>query len=91
MFYVKYYKIHVSEKYKYRCEKIKKLTFLSSPSPVTIPIFFKKIFFIYLFLERGEGREEERERNISVRDVDWLPLSRPPTWDLACNLGMCPD
>ena len=25
--------------------------------------FFKE--FIYVFLERGEGREEERERNIS--------------------------
>ena len=28
---------------------------------------FKKIF--YLFLERGEGREEEREKNINVQDV----------------------
>ena len=27
-------------------------------------IFFKD--FIYLLLERGEGREKERERNISV-------------------------
>ena len=26
--------------------------------------------FIYLFLERGDGREKERERNINV----WLPL-----------------
>ena len=33
---------------------------------------FKK-YFIYLFLERGEGREKERERNINV----WLPLERP--------------
>ena len=30
--------------------------------------FFK--YFIYLFLKRGEGREKERERNISV----WLPF-----------------
>ena len=29
--------------------------------------------FIYLFLEREEGREEERERNIDV----WLPLACP--------------
>ena len=35
-------------------------------------LFFKKDF-IYLFLERGERREEERERNISV----WLPLIHP--------------
>ena len=34
--------------------------------------------FMYLFLERGEGREEERERNINV----WLPLVHPllGTW-----------
>ena len=30
--------------------------------------------FIYLFLERAEGREKERERNIDV----WLPLTWPP-------------
>ena len=48
-------------------------------------LFFKT--FIYLFLERGEGREKEGERNINVR----LPLMRPPTGDLACNPGMCPD
>ena len=35
-------------------------------------IFFKD--FIYLFLDRREGREKERERNISV----WLPLVQPP-------------
>ena len=28
---------------------------------------------MYLFLERGEGKEKERERNINV----WLPLTRP--------------
>ena len=39
--------------------------------------FFKKDF-IYLVLDRGDGREKERERNISV----WLPLSCPllGTW-----------
>ena len=33
--------------------------------------------FLYLFLERGKGREKERERNIS-----WLPLICPQlgTW-----------
>ena len=34
--------------------------------------------FIYLFLEREEGREKERERNIG-----WLPLARAPAGDLA--------
>ena len=33
-------------------------------------LIFKKI---YLFLERGEGREKERERNSNV----WLPLTSP--------------
>ena len=49
-----------------------------------VSFFFKD--FIYLFLERGEGREKERERNIIV----WLPLKHPPlgTWPAtqACAL-----
>ena len=46
---------------------------------------FKNILF-YLFLERGEEREKEKERNINV----WLPLAHPPrgTWPAtqACAL-----
>ena len=46
---------------------------------------FKKDF-IYLLLERGEGKEKERERNINV----WLPLACPQlgTWpaNQACPL-----
>ena len=30
-----------------------------------------QIYFIYLFLERGQGKEKERKRNINV----WLPLA----------------
>ena len=46
--------------------------------------FFKD--FIYLFLERGEGREKEGEKH------QWVVASHmPPTGDLACNPGMCPD
>ena len=46
-------------------------------------------FFLrfYLFPERGERRETERERNINV----WLPLTCPTPGNLACNPGMCPD
>ena len=54
-------------------------------------IFFKE--FIYLFIFRHRGREEQRERNINV----WLPLQHPllGTWPVtqACapvwesNLG----
>ena len=44
------------------------------------------VYFIYLLLERGQGREEERERNINV----WLPLTHPllGTWSTtqACAL-----
>ena len=39
---------------------------------------FKKDF-THPFLERGDGREKEREININV----WLPLTCPPTRDLA--------
>ena len=50
------------------------------------PYFFLKKDLIYLLLERGEGREKERERNINV----WLPLARPllGTWPAtqACAL-----
>ena len=42
--------------------------------------------FIYLFLDKGEGREKKRERNIKV----WLPLMCPllGTWPItqACTL-----
>ena len=44
--------------------------------------------FIYLFLERGEGREE----NIDVWETHQLVASyTPPTGDLARNPGLCPD
>ena len=48
---------------------------------------FKKILFIYLFLERGEGKEKDREGNINV----WLLLTHPHARDFVCNLGFCPD
>ena len=45
---------------------------------LAIQRYFLKDFIYYLFLERGEGREKERERNINV----WLPLACPllGTW-----------
>ena len=47
-------------------------------------VFFSMIcfkYFIYLFLDRGEGWKKERESNITV----WLPLTRPllGTWSIA--------
>ena len=54
--------------------------------------FFSKILFIYLFLERWEGREKEKERNVDVQETQ-RPFASltPPTGGLACNPGMCPD
>ena len=47
---------------------------------------------IYLFLEREEGREQERQRNIDVQEIYQSVAScTPPTGDLARNPGMCPD
>ena len=34
--------------------------------------------FIYLFLERGEGRETERKRNIVVWEIDYLSHTPNP-------------
>ena len=48
-------------------------------------LFLRKRFYLLIFGQRE--REGERERNINV----WLPLARPPTGDLVCNPGTCPD
>ena len=47
--------------------------------------FFKKDF-IYLFLERGREGVREGEKHQCV-----VASHTPPTGDLACNPGMCPD
>ena len=72
--------------------KIKKIVYFRMPFPLgkqriktlTFYLFFKD--FIYLFLDRGKGREKERERGINV----WLPLTYPlsGTWPVtqACAL-----
>ena len=59
-------------------------------TPAKAVLFFKK-HFIYLFLERGEGRENERERNIDVWEKLMFASCMPPTGDLACNPSMCPE
>ena len=51
-----------------------------------VTIYFLRLL-IYLFLDRGEGREKEKKRNITV----WLPLAYPAPGNLACNSGVCPD
>ena len=55
-----------------------------------ISIFLKN--FIYLLLERGEGRKKEKGRNINVWEMHGsVAPHTPPAGDLACNPGMCPD
>ena len=47
-------------------------------------LFYLVYFLFCLFLDRGERREKERERNINV----WLPLAHPllGTWPTTCAL-----
>ena len=52
--------------YSFHFVRLTLITILHSQS---LFFFFKD--FIYLFVERGEGRKKERERNINV----WLPLT----------------
>ena len=54
---------------------------------IYMPCIFSETFFknfIYVFLDRGEGREKEGERHINV----WFPLTPPPHWTAtqACAL-----
>ena len=46
------------------------------------PFLFIKRFYLFLFLEGGEGRQKERERNINMWNIDLLPLTCPQlrTW-----------
>ena len=79
----------------YFCWRITDLkSFEDKISSKTIFCVFDTSFIsIYLFIfERGKWKEKERERNIDVRGKHWSVASGlPPTGDLACNLGMCPD
>ena len=50
--------------------------------------FFFKIEFIYLFLERGEGRKRRRETLMWGKNMDWLLLVRAPTGDWAHKPGL---
>ena len=49
-------------------------------------ILKKNLGFIYLFLERGEGRGREGEKHQCV-----VASCAPPTGHLACNPDICPD
>ena len=47
--------------------------------------------FIYLFLERGNRREKERERNTDVRNIDRLFFIHAPGGERTRHPGMCPN
>ena len=64
-------------------------------------LFLKKIDFIYLFLERGEGgRKRARETSVWERNINWLPPAHPQlgtwpatqacalTWNWTSDLGL---
>ena len=54
-------------------------------------VFKKNILFIH-FLERGEGRNKERERNITVQEKHQSVASHTPvTRGLGCSPGRGPD
>ena len=49
-------------------------------------------FYLFIFRERG-GREKERRRKTSMceRYIDLVASCMPPSGDLVCKLGMCPE
>ena len=49
---------------------------------------FFEVFYLFIFLERGEGREKGREGDIDEREKHQSVL---PLGALACNPSMCPD
>ena len=54
--------------------------------------FFLLIMFCVFFLEKWEGEEREKARNINMREEHWLvAFQMYPDWDQTHNLGMCPD
>ena len=70
-----------------------RVKFFSKVPLMNFFLIFKNVFifqffkdFIYLFLERGRERERGGEKH------EYVVASRaPPTGNLACNPGMCPD
>ena len=48
--------------------------------------FFKKRFYLFYFRQRGREGEIEGEKHQCM-----VASHVPPTGDLACNQGMCPD
>ena len=56
----------------------------------TLFLFLRNIlllrFYLFIYLERGEGREKEGEKHQCV-----VASHVPPSGGLVCNPGKCPD
>ena len=66
------------------------LNIFDTSSKIGLQIFFKG--FTYLFAEREEGTEKEKEWNINVQEIHQSVDSHLlTTGDLAHNPGMCID
>ena len=64
-------------------------TFSMKKKEHTISLFFRQLFknfYLFIFRERGRVGEREEEKHQCV-----VSSHAPPTGDLACNPGMCPD
>ena len=65
---------------------------IAQQAPMSLFIFLKKIFYLFIFREEEEERERERLGNIDVWEKQPLVASHMlPTRNLAHTLGMCPD
>ena len=54
--------------------------------PAWLGSFFKKRFYLFIFRQRGRVGEREGKKHQHV-----VASHAPPTGDLACNPGICPD
>lgn len=45
--------------------------------------------FLFILDRKGEG-EGKREKNIDMRNIDWLPLAPRPHWGLSPYPGHVP-
>ena len=53
---------------------------------MTLVSFYFLRFYLFIFRERGKEGEREGKKHQCV-----VASRAPPTGDLACNPGMCPD
>ena len=67
------------------------ILFLPFLSPLSLPVFFFLIFYLFIFRQRGRGGEREGEKHEEEKHQCVVASHAPPTGDLAHNPGMCPN